>query len=541
MVAARRVGAGGVILDHRGRPVKSRRLLREEESSASLAAGRHVYPTSQARELTPRRMANLLRESERPGWGASRAYLELAERMEEMDLHYLGELQTRRRQLVQIGVRVEPVSDSAEDRADADLAAAFFKRDTAEDELYHLLDAIGKGFGVCEVIWDTSEGQWMPDRLAWRLPQWFDFDHVSGERLMLRDPMAPSTAPSDAAEGGSGGGYRELEPFKYVVHVARAKSGIAIRGGLARCAAWAWMFKRYAVQDWARFAEIYGQPIRLGKYPASAQQADIDVLFRAVRDMSSDAAAIVPETMEIEFPETSSVTAHADLYERLARYMDSQVSIAVLGQTLTTQPGDSGSYSLGQVHNLVRHDIEQSDGRQLAATLRRDLVVPIVKLNRGDRRAYPRVVIEREVPEDRKLLADALSQLIPAGLRVKADEVREKLGLTKPEDDDDVLEHSAPMAMARALRVAAARVAPPARDPVADAVARELEDWRSLVDPVTEPLLAMARETLDSGGDLAGFRRRLPDALERMDDEAVATLLHRLLFSAQVSGSAERA
>ena len=57
------------------------------------------------------------------------------------------------------------------------------------------------------------------------------------------------------------------------------------------------------------------------------------------------------------------------------------------GQTLTTQPGDSGSCSLGQVHNLAREDIERSDGRQLAATIRRDLVIPIVTLDHGSRMA----------------------------------------------------------------------------------------------------------------------------------------------------------
>ena len=530
-----------MIVDHRGQPLKSKKVLQEEIAGASLSEGRYIYPTREAREFTPSRLGKLLREAETPGYGASHAYLELAERMEEMDLHYLGELQTRRRQLVQIGVDIEPATDSAEDQADADLVAEFFKRDTIEDELYDLLDAIAKGFSVAEIIWDTSESQWMPQRLAWRLPQWFDFDYVTGERLMMRNITSSATTPTGDSQIGdlAGGGYQELPPFKFVTHIVKAKSGIAIRGGLARCAAWAWMFKYYGQQDWARFAESYGQPLRLGKYPPGAQADDLNVLYRAVRMVSTDAAAILPESMNIEFPDVSDVAGRSEIYKDLVGYMDRQVSIAVLGQTLTTSEGASGSYSLGQVHNLVRHDIEQSDGRQLASSLRRDLVIPIVKLNRGERKTYPRVVIEREIPEDRKLLAESLQMLIPSGLRVKADEVRQKLGLSKPEDEDEVLSPPDSTAMARALGLAVAQRNGGARDPVAEAIARELGDWRPLVDPVTEPIIAMAKQTLDAGGDLAGFRAHLPDVVHQMDDEAVVTLLHRLLFSAQMSGSAD--
>ena len=67
---------------------------------------------------------------------------------------------------------IEPVSDAAEDVADAELCQTFFDRDSIENELYDLLDAIGKGYSVAEIIWDMSESQWMPDRLEWRLPQW---------------------------------------------------------------------------------------------------------------------------------------------------------------------------------------------------------------------------------------------------------------------------------------------------------------------------------------------------------------------------------
>jgi phage gp29-like protein len=44
---------------------------------------------------------------------------------------------------------------------------------------------------------------------------------------------------------------------------------------------------------------------------------------------------------------------------------------AILGGTLTSQAdGKSSTNALGNVHNEVRHDIRESDARQLSATLK---------------------------------------------------------------------------------------------------------------------------------------------------------------------------
>ena len=66
----------------------------------------------------------------------------------------------------------------------------------------------------------------------------------------------------------------DLPDYKFIVHFHKAKSGLPIRGGLARLAAWAYMFKNYTVKDWAIFCEAYGHPLRLGKYEATAKPED---------------------------------------------------------------------------------------------------------------------------------------------------------------------------------------------------------------------------------------------------------------------------
>ena len=526
------------LLDHRGRPIE-RRALRRELTAPSITGVRNILTSHPASGITPERLAVLLRQAEQPG-GADR-YLELAEEMEERDLHYLGVLQTRKRQVAQIGVTIEPADDTAEATADAELVQAFFERDEFEDELFDILDSVGKGFSVTEIIWEMSESQWMPERLEWRLPQWFDFDQEGGRYLVRRPDQ--------------GGEWMELEPWKYVTHETRAKSGLPIRGGLARIAAWAWLFKNLTLKDWMRFCEAYGMPMRLGKYHETASPEDKEVLWQAVANIAADAAAIIPESMLIEFIEDRSVQGRSEIYRDLVTYIDNQISIAVLGQTLTTEAGDRGARSLGEVHDKVRMDIERSDGRQLAATLKRDLVIPMITLNHGHRDEYPKVVIEREQTLDMTALSDALPKLVPLGLPVGIDEVLMRLGLKRPDDDKDILTAPTPPPMpgdpdddsgrnppgrqredmTRAL--ALLRDGRGTQDAIDLAVALELDDWEPLLAPIVVPLLDAAQRHADSGGSLQDFRASLPALFERMDDSAITELLRRLTFSGDTSAA----
>lgn len=230
-------------------------------------------------------------------------------------------------------------------------------------------------------------------------------------------------------------------------HIPKLKSGLPIRGGLARLAAWAFLLKSYTLKDWAAFLEVFGMPLRVGRYPRSATPDEKRVLLRAVRDLAADAAAIIPSGMEIEFVEAKGGSGNA-VFGAMAEYLDAQISKAVLGQTMTTDNGSS--LAQAQVHENVRYDILRADGRQVSTTINRDLVHPYIAFNFGPQQHYPTVDFPVAEAEDIQTLSEALTKLVPLGLRVQLAEVREKMGLSEPGDDDDVL--AAPAAAASATK-----------------------------------------------------------------------------------------
>lgn len=507
--------------------------LREEVAGPSLTSIRQVWTDSVAVGLTPQRLANLLKASEQ---GDPAAYLALAEEMEEKDLHYRAQLGTRKLGCAGLPLVVEAASDAAEDQKAADLVREVLGREDLEDMLVDSLDALGKGFSVCEILWETSGSQWVPRDIAWRDPRWFGFDLVDGRTVKLLEA----------------GGLVDLPPFKFIVHRPKLKSGLPIRGGLARASAWAYLFANYALKDWVAFLEIFGQPMRLGKYPAGALPEQVDILKQAVRDLGSDAAAVVPDSMQLEFVETK-VSGSSDGYERMLRYLDGRVTLAVLGQTLTSgqTQGGGGSLALGRVHNEVRNDLKRADARQLMATWHRDLVRPLVDLNLGPRKAYPKVRLQIEEPEDLQALTTALKDLVPLGLRVEQSVVRDKLGLPDPPAGKDV-ELLAPakpapggpgttgpattaaQAQCPHCGVSHAQGQPPQADALDRLAESALADWVPQMKPLVDPLI-QAIQGATTYGDL---KAALAAAAQAMDPTALAEALAQAGFVAGLAGRA---
>lgn len=516
------------LLDRWGNPVRPREL-REEVAAPTLTGVRSPLSGYPADGLNPLRLASILREADA---GDPVRYLELAETIEERDPHYLGVLGTRRRSVSQIDVSVEAASDAAADVRIADMIRDWLRRDELTEEIFDILDCIGKGYSFTEILWDTSEGQWMPSRLEWRDPRWFRFD-----RTNLATPRLLSEH----------GAEEPLPAYKFIFASIKAKSGLVLRSGLARAAAWAWMFKAFTQRDWAIFTQTYGQPLRLGKFGAEASEAEKATLFRAVANIAGDCAAIIPEGMSIDFIETRSVGQTADLYEKRADWLDRQVSKAVLGQTATTD-AVTGGLGSGKEHRLVQEDIERADARALAAILNRDLIRPWVDLEFGPQKRYPRLVIARPEKEDLKGLVDAVVRLVPLGMRVEQSEMRDRLGLSDPAEGAEVLGAPQPAGTPAPGPVAGqdgglppapqseASAAPGTPEPAhEDLLADRLE---AEAQPEVERMIGAIEVMLTRAGSLEEFREMLVAGFPDIDSEELASILARALFASDLGGRA---
>jgi phage gp29-like protein len=191
------------------------------------------------------------------------------------------------------------------------------------------------------------------------------------------------------------------------------------------------------VKDWVSFCEVFAMPLRIGKYAQGASEADKQALLRAMIQMASDMAGIIPDGCSIEFIE-SSKTSSINVYEALARYCDEQMSKAILGQTLTSDSG-GGSYAQSKTHNEVRHDLTEGDCKSLAATIRRDLLRPLVMYNYGDTARVPYLRFDCEEAEDLIQTAQIYRLLTcDLGLPLSREFLYKKFSLPVPGPEDEL-------------------------------------------------------------------------------------------------------
>lgn len=394
---------------------------------------RHLAPSA-----TPATITAALDSAE---LGFPADFFSLVQEMSDRSPDIVAVLGTRKRAVSQTAWTLEPGGPRARDRRIAEQVEQWIRQITnLETGLVHLLGAIEGGFAAAELEWAVLEEKGgmiaRPRSFSLSPPSWF--------QPSPEDPRIWNLVDADNYLAG-----KPLTPDRWLTHLHQAKPGLPAQAGLGRVLLWFWLFSHYAIKDWTAYAEMYGAPIRLGKAAAGATSSQMDDVEDALAQLGVDAYAVLPPGWEVEFVGDSSNKSGADVYERLLAYLNRAIAKVVLGQTLTTEQGESGSYALGAVHNGVRLDLARSDCGQLARSLTAGLVEPICRLNFGPDAVCPRWVFQMEPPRDAEKdaraqagRAEVFKRALDLGLPVSRAQVAEELQLREPSGADDLLERS---------------------------------------------------------------------------------------------------
>lgn len=350
------------------------------------------------------------------------------------DPHVAGILRTRA--LAPIGKEwnIVPGSEGitgvgSRDQKDAQKIADFVKQvflsfefDTSRRAI--LRGGTLKGFAVSEVMWDYSEGDISIAAMKHKSQQRFVFTKDGWLRLLtLQNMIAGEQVPES----------------KFQVFTFGDEPTTPYGVGLGRELYWPWWFKKNGIKFWLIFCEKFGMPTVHGQYPPGIGKEQQDKLLKACGAIQTDAGIITPETMNIKLLEAAR-QGSIDTYESLCNFMNSEMSKSVLGQTLTTEIGDKGSYAASQTHNDVREDIEKADGDILCGSLNRGVVRWLVDYNFGPQRFYPKMWISFEPPEDLERRSRVDTAISYMGYRPTEEYVEETYSI----DVDDVRTASTP-------------------------------------------------------------------------------------------------
>lgn len=416
-----------MIVDIYGNPLRVSRTLNTQQTQENARVGMLMkqYAEHPTQGLTPAKLANLLTNAER---GDLAATADLAKDMEDKDGHILCELSKRRRAIQGKDWKITPPRNASTlEQRDAQMLSEILEDATwFNDAIFDLTDAILKGFSALELTWSYIEKQQIITCCDFRDQNLFITPPDNFNALRLNDSTAEGIA---------------LNQFGWATHVHKSKSGYVHRAGLTTVLAWPFLFKNYSIRDLAEFLEIYGLPLRLGKYHSGANDDEKATLLRAVLSIGHNAGGIIPKGMDIEFQ--NAANGQSDPFEAMIKWCETTQSKAVLGATLTSQAdGKTSTNALGNVHLDVLKDITESDVRQLEQTITRDILYPMFALNgksyRGNRR-IPRFEFDTTEAEDIAQLAPALKTLVEAGAKVPLSWVNDKLQIPEPKKGEPIL------------------------------------------------------------------------------------------------------
>lgn len=195
------------------------------------------------------------------------------------------------------------------------------------------------------------------------------------------------------------------------------------------------LYKRGNMADWARFCNIFGLPIREYTYDAGDEEARRRLLADA-RRQGTNAVYIHPRESSLNLIESGNKSGSSELYRTFTEYWDSQISIRVLGNTLTTDAKETGTQALGTVHQDEENSMNEEDREFILDVLNYEMTEIFTAL--GYDTTGGKFVYAKKDKVDISQHADILVKLNAMGLPMDDDYLYETFGIRKPDNYDAI-------------------------------------------------------------------------------------------------------
>ena len=405
-----------------------------------------------------------------------------------------------------------------------------------KDAIYDLCDGVGKGFSVQEVIWEASAEGIRPKSTYFLHPRYYGF---------------PYDQPDLMLSPNGDGVYEEFPANKFLIGIYKNRSGNSMGYGLMRQLAFWWSGQNYC-RDWLlNFAQVFGQPLRWATYDPGAAAHIKNDIADMLENMGAAAWGAFPAGTQVEFKEAGK-SGQDNPQSYFINLADKLCDIAILGQTLTTDVGDSGSRALGDVHQDVRISRLQDVCNWAANVLNEQLIPSICELNYGSHEETPYLVPDLAGPGDPTIEATRDQILLNSGVAMPKEWFYDRHDVPVPEDGEEVV--SAPVAapsptFAKSGVVEAAeRAEPGARDKLLNTVIEDVtgvsEQWLAPVKPAFVQLVNKALDDELSEEDFERAITKAADSMPEMFDELNTSVLQdameRSMGAAMVNGANKR-
>jgi len=328
--------------------------------------------------------------SENPDEILKRKGVKVYDEMEAKDPHLYSVYQTRKLAVSRIPWEIIPASKNKKDQEIANFvfAAIDDARGIFSEDIFQLMDAVGKGFSVLEKIWKVIdsgkwEGKYSIEELVFHPQRFWKF----ADRKNTGKQKSEIFFKTDSFN-------LKPVPWSKVIHFAYDSQDSMYGRAAFKACYWHYFFKKESWKWWIQYLEKYAGPTAVGKYPSGSSKSEQDALLALLESIQQETAVTYPDQFDVSFLEASR--AGAVSYRDMSDACNAEISKAILGATQNVEEGRRGSYSLSRAHSQVRNERVEADGIQIADIIQQQLVKALVDFN-FITTSYPQFVMHMPV------------------------------------------------------------------------------------------------------------------------------------------------
>lgn len=268
-------------------------------------------------------------------------------------------------------------------------------------------NAVLYGYSVQEIIYSQlPDGKIGLKEVSEKPFEWFE--PKSDGRLIYRSMINPNGEEID-------------KQFKFLLTIRNETYRQPYGEALLSRLYWAWLFRVNGWKYWAKNLERAGTPFLKGTAPNETLPDGtpaVDYLSTVLNAAVSNAVLALPENWDAQFLSAQQTGA---TFEQFEQAILKRIQKVILGQTLTSDVGRSGSFAAAKVHENVLSDRKMADIRLVTKTVQ-TLVNALHSLN-GFAGDPPTFVLEDNTgletdraDRDAKLVQAGILKLTPAYL-----------------------------------------------------------------------------------------------------------------------------
>jgi len=294
-----------------------------------------------------------------------------------------------------------------------------------ESTLNDMLDALGRGAAVKEIVWVRDRGMWWP----------------TFEPVMTRDlEWDPS--------GGLGirtltGQYLRIadHPGKFWSFIPRQRAGLATDQGSFQVVVFWWLFKKWCFKFWLIGAERFGNPMVVAKMAPGSSEETRESIIADLQALTADSVGAFTAESTIEVIEAKAA-ASSQVWKDLGAEVDRQMMIGLVGSPDLFEAGANGSRSAVGTRDAIRLETTEAESKALWGSFARDVLTPFLQYNAD---AFGGVVPPTPTIET---VFEAAVDIYPtiaaanAGMKITQNELRAMTGLPplpSPEGDEAIV------------------------------------------------------------------------------------------------------